>query len=216
MPKGRPQNDKDMTSRRMQNRMLLPRRQCASPGRFVARLCFRSGRRRSRARAAPQKLPATWQYQRRRGGDHDVPKGAPLRERFACGVRVALRLGSSHACAFRCVHFCRGDWAHIPENTPPRASSRTNPLDERECGDDGAFCSSALATQRAAALQFRPWRPERATPPAPTPARGNKQSTPKTPKTAQPYHMSSCHSSSGTIILLWQKVIIVPELARGK
>ena len=32
-----------------------------------------------------------------------------------------------------------GDWAHIPENTPPRASSRTNPLDERECGDEGAF-----------------------------------------------------------------------------
>ena len=77
-----------------------------------------------------------------RGGATTFPRG-PLRERFACGVRVALRLGSSHACAFRCVHFCRGDWAHIPENTPPRASSRTNPLDERECGDEGAFCSSA-------------------------------------------------------------------------
>ena len=62
----------------------------------------------------------------------------------------------------RCVHFCRGDWAHIPENTPPRASSRTNPLDERECGDEGAFLQQRLATQRAAALQFRPWRPGRA------------------------------------------------------
>ena len=45
---------------------------------------------------------------------------------------------------------------------------------------------------------------------------GNKQSTPKTLKAAQPYTCQfGYHSSSGRIILLWQRVIMSPELARG-
>ena len=94
-------------------------------------LCFRSGRRRSRARAAPQKLPATWQYQRRRGGDHDVPKGAPLRERFACGVRVAQStLGSAEAGQLSRLCLWSRTQRHL-SGEPPQHSKRSSPRHRR-------------------------------------------------------------------------------------
>ena len=58
-------------------------------------------------------------------------------------------------------------WPHWSWRPPGRAPAAGDvaPMNER------AFLQQrpALATQRAAALQFRPWRPERATSPAPTP-----------------------------------------------